>query len=92
MSTGAIWALIGLCAVVTAAIKAAGPVALGGRELPPWFNGVITLMAPALLAALDDPVGGYAERALALLAPFTPVEVDRVVAERVVPALLYGGH
>jgi branched-subunit amino acid transport protein len=46
------WALIGLCAAVTAAIKAAGPVALGGRELPAWFSGVIQLMAPALLAAL----------------------------------------
>jgi branched-subunit amino acid transport protein len=47
-----IWLLIGGCAVVTALIKAAGPVALGGRELPRWFTGVITLMAPALLAAL----------------------------------------
>jgi hypothetical protein len=46
------WALIGLCAVVTAAIKAAGPTALGGRELPGAFTGVIALMAPALLAAL----------------------------------------
>ena len=46
------WALIGLCAVVTAIIKAAGPVALGGRELPARFQGVIALMAPALLAAL----------------------------------------
>jgi branched-subunit amino acid transport protein len=47
-----IWALIGLCAVVTAAIKAVGPIALGGRELPRAFTGVIALMAPALLAAL----------------------------------------
>jgi branched-subunit amino acid transport protein len=46
------WALIGLCALVTAVIKAAGPVALGGRELPGWFAGVVSLMAPALLAAL----------------------------------------
>ena len=44
--------LIGGCAAVTAAIKAAGPVALGGRELPERFIGVIVLMAPALLAAL----------------------------------------
>jgi branched-subunit amino acid transport protein len=44
--------LIGGCAVVTAAIKAVGPVALGGRELPERFTGVIVLMAPALLAAL----------------------------------------
>ena len=52
MSSGAIWLVIGLCAVVTAIIKGAGPIALGGRELPEWFSGVIQLMAPALLAAL----------------------------------------
>lgn len=52
MSRGDIWIVIALCAAVTAVIKGAGPVALGGRELPGWFSGVITLMAPALLAAL----------------------------------------
>jgi branched-subunit amino acid transport protein len=52
MSTSAIWALVVLCAVVTAAIKGAGPFALGGRELPAWFSRVIAFMAPALLAAL----------------------------------------
>jgi branched chain amino acid efflux pump len=45
-------ALIGGCALVTAAIKATGPVALGGRELPGWFSGVVALLAPALLSAL----------------------------------------
>ena len=45
-------ALVGGCAVITAAIKAAGPVALGGRDLPGWFTGVIVLLAPALLSAL----------------------------------------
>jgi branched-subunit amino acid transport protein len=45
-------ALIGGCALVTAAIKAAGPVALGGRELPRHFISVVVLLAPALLAAL----------------------------------------
>ena len=44
--------LIGGCALITAAIKAVGPVALGGRELPERLIGVIALMAPALLAAL----------------------------------------
>ncbi len=52
MSVGDIWLVIVLCALATAAIKAAGPVALGGRELPEWASGVIALMAPALLAAL----------------------------------------
>jgi branched-subunit amino acid transport protein len=46
------WALIAGCAVVTAVIKAAGPVAFGGRELPERVAGVIALMAPALLVAL----------------------------------------
>ena len=44
--------LIAGLAVVTAAIKAAGPIVLGGRELPAQFLGVICLLAPALLAAL----------------------------------------
>ena len=50
--SGELWLLILGCAVVTFIIKAAGPVAFGGRDLPPWFDAVITLMAPALLAAL----------------------------------------
>ena len=45
-------AVIAGCAVVTFAIKAVGPVALGGRALPPRLTGVIVLLAPALLAAL----------------------------------------
>jgi branched-subunit amino acid transport protein len=47
-----IWLLIVLVAVVTAAIKAAGPVALGGRELPPWFSSIVAVMPGAVLAAL----------------------------------------
>jgi branched chain amino acid efflux pump len=45
-------ALIAGCAAVTIAIKAAGPVALGGRELPVVFRSVIMLLAPALFAGL----------------------------------------
>ena len=45
-------ALIAGCAIVTFAIKAAGPVALGGRELPLAFRSVVTLLAPALFSAL----------------------------------------
>jgi branched-subunit amino acid transport protein len=44
--------LIGGCALVTAVLKAVGPIALGGRELPLWITSVIVLLAPALLAAL----------------------------------------
>ena len=50
MSTTA--ALIGGCAVVTFAIKAAGPLLVGDRELPASAYAVISLLAPALLTAL----------------------------------------
>jgi branched-subunit amino acid transport protein len=46
------WATIALLTAGTVAIKAAGPVALGGRELPERLSGVVALLAPSLLAAL----------------------------------------
>ena len=46
------WIVIAGSAAATFAIKAAGPIALGGRDLPRAFTGVIALMAPALLSAL----------------------------------------
>jgi len=48
----ATWVTIGLLTVGTVAIKAVGPVVLGGRDLPPRLNGVVARLAPALLAAL----------------------------------------
>ena len=50
MSTPAV--VIAGCCAITAAIKAVGPVALGGRELPTWFTSVVILLSPALFAAL----------------------------------------
>ncbi len=47
-----LWVAIVAVALASAAIKAAGPVLVGGRELPPRAGGVIALLAPALLAAL----------------------------------------
>jgi uncharacterized membrane protein len=48
----AAWATIVALAGITAAIRVSGPLALGGRELPPKLMAVIALLAPALLAAL----------------------------------------
>jgi hypothetical protein len=48
----ALWVTIIAVALASAAIKAAGPVLVGGRELPPRAISVIALLAPALLAAL----------------------------------------
>jgi hypothetical protein len=47
-----LWVAIVAVTLASAAIKAAGPILVGGRELPPRVNVVIALMAPALLAAL----------------------------------------
>ena len=52
MSAATMWGLIGGCAVMTALMKGAGPIVLGGRELPAWFGAIVALMAPALFAAL----------------------------------------
>jgi len=47
------------------------------------------LVSPELnvRAALDEPGEGYAERAAAALAAFSPREVDRVVARDLLPLL-----
>ena len=52
MTTATAVTLIASCALITAAIKGAGPVALGGRELPDWFSSIVAMMGPALFAAL----------------------------------------
>jgi uncharacterized membrane protein len=48
----AVWLTIGLVAVASAALKAAGPLLLGDRQLGPRATAVIALLAPALLTAL----------------------------------------
>ena len=48
----ALWVAIVAVTLASAAIKAAGPILVGDRELPPRVNAVIALLAPALLAAL----------------------------------------
>ena len=48
----ALWVVILAVTLASAAIKAAGPILVGGRELPPRVNEVISVLAPALLAAL----------------------------------------
>jgi branched-subunit amino acid transport protein len=47
-----VWIAIGVLTVVCFAIKAAGPVALGGRDLPPAAERLIVLLPAALLSAL----------------------------------------
>ncbi len=46
------WLVVVLVGASTVAIKAAGPILLGGRALPPKILPVLRLLAPALFAAL----------------------------------------
>jgi branched-subunit amino acid transport protein len=95
------WVTIGVLAAGTIAIKAVGPVTLGGRDLPPRLAGVVALLAPSLLAALvvvdtfggedqaltiDARVGGLLAAAAALAAKL-PVVVVVVVAAAVTAGL-----
>jgi branched-subunit amino acid transport protein len=58
-----VWLAVVVVGAATVAIKAIGPVAFGGRELPPRLGGVLVLLAPAVLAALvvTQAVGGDRE-------------------------------
>ena len=47
-----VWIAIGVLTVVCFTIKAVGPVALGGRDLPRWADRLIVLLPAALLSAL----------------------------------------
>jgi glycosyltransferase involved in cell wall biosynthesis len=79
-------ALVDGCVLVTT--PSPGPYAALplARALDPRL--VTGELAPAIRTALDDPAPGYAERAAELLRPFSRAEVDRVVAEELLPRLL----
>ena len=72
-----LWLTILAVAVANAAIKASGPVLVGGKELPPRANAVISLLAPALVVTetfgedgalvLDEKALGVGVAAVALL-------------------------
>jgi branched chain amino acid efflux pump len=47
-----VWITIAALALATAALKLAGPLALGGRSLPLRALAIVELLASALLAAL----------------------------------------
>jgi Glycosyl transferases group 1 len=74
------------CMLVTTPAPGPYPALDLARELDPRLVG--DDLAPALRAALDDPVLGYAERAAELLVPFSRAAVDGTLAESVLPRLL----
>jgi branched-subunit amino acid transport protein len=61
-----VWMVVIVVGLATVALKATGPVLLGGRELPKPVASVVALLAPVLLAALvvTQTVGGDNELVL----------------------------
>ncbi len=82
------WTVVTLVGAATIAIKAAGPVLLGGRPLPERLNGLIVLLAPALLAALVAINTFGSGRHLVIDARLAGVAVGAAAAWRKAPALL----
>jgi len=98
------WLVVGLVGAGTIAIKAIGPVLLGGRPLPERLSSVIELLAPALLGALvavqtfgngqalavDERVLGVAVAAIAIWrkAPLLLVVILATVTTALARALL----
>ncbi|HUE28900.1 MAG TPA: glycosyltransferase [Solirubrobacteraceae bacterium] len=74
------------CQLVTTPAPGPYPALALARQLDPRL--AVHDLVPALRAALDDPLPGYAARAGELLAPFSRAAVDRTVDERVLPRLL----
>ncbi len=56
----AIWVVVIVTGVATLALKAAGPLLLGGKPLPARVTSLVSLLAPALLAALVA-IGTFAQ-------------------------------
>ena len=55
-----IWVVVIVTGVATLALKAAGPLLLGGKPLPTRVTSLVSLLAPALLAALVA-IGTFAQ-------------------------------
>ncbi len=99
----AVWMVVACVGGATIALKAIGPVLVGGRELPPRLLAVVALLAPALLAAFvavqtfggerelvaDSRVAGmaFALLLLVLRAPILAVVAGAAVATAATRAL-----
>ena len=82
------WLVVGLVGAGTIAIKAIGPVLLGGRPLPERLSSVIELLAPALLGALVAVQTLGNGQALAVDERVLGVAVAAIAISRKAPLLL----
>ncbi len=82
------WLTIAVLAVTAAAIRAAGPLLVGGRDLPLRLIGVVDLLGPALLTALIMVETFGADRSLEINASLAGVSAAGVILLRRRDALL----
>jgi hypothetical protein len=82
------WVIVLAVGGGTMAIKAAGPVLLGGRPLPASVQRVVALLAPALLAALVATTAFSSGSALVLDARAAGLAVAAVLIAIRAPVLL----
>jgi uncharacterized membrane protein len=102
VSGSGVWVIVGAVGAGTLAMKTAGPMLLGGRALPERAMTVISLLAPAVLAALiatqtlggdhryvvDARLAGVAAAAVALRfrAPLLPAVILAALVTAVIRA------
>jgi branched-subunit amino acid transport protein len=82
------WLVVIVVGVATMAIKATGPLLLGGRELPSRLLGVVELLAPALLSALVATQTFSSGRALVVDARAVGVGVAAIALAVRAPVIL----
>ena len=81
------WIVVIATGLATMAIKAAGPVLLGGRPLPERLQGVVAMLGPAVLAALVA-INTFGEgRSLVVDARFAGVAAGAIAVWRKAPVL-----
>jgi branched-subunit amino acid transport protein len=88
-----VWITVIVVGAATMFFKAAGPVVLGGRSLPPRVRGVVELLAPVMLTALvvTQTFGG--DETVTIDARVPGVAAGAVAAWRgvpLVPAMVIG--
>ncbi|HYX87863.1 MAG TPA: AzlD domain-containing protein [Gaiellaceae bacterium] len=84
------WLVVVLVGAATIALKATGPVLLGGRPLPDSLAGVVALLAPVLLAALvvTQTVGGDNELVLDARLPGVGAAAVAILARAPLPVVV----
>jgi branched-subunit amino acid transport protein len=83
-----VWLVVVAVSTATVAIKAAGPVLLGGRRLPDPVMATLSLLAPALLCALVATAAFGADRRIVIDARAAGLAVAAVAVWRRAPPLL----